>query len=79
MAKTKPVTRTSQGLRDILFDEIEQMRGENGDPKRANAVAGLAKQIMHTARVEMEYARTVAAASESGGDVLLGQLRLGTG
>lgn len=78
MPKVDKVNRTSQGLRDILFDEIEQMRGESGDPKRANAVAGLAKQIMHTAKVEMEFARTVAAAQANGGDMLLGQLKLGS-
>lgn len=47
-------TRTTAGLRDILFDEIDRMRSEDGDPQRAMAVANLSKQIINTAKVEME-------------------------
>jgi len=70
--------RTTKGLRDILFDEIEALRGEKGDPTRAQAVANLARQIMNTARVEMEFLRTIDAATKSGGSVELGKLELGS-
>lgn len=48
-------SRTSRGLRDILFDEIDELRSGEGDPPKALAVAKLAQQIMSTVRVEMEF------------------------
>lgn len=78
MIKRKSVERTSQGLRDILFEEIDQLRGENGDPQRATAVVNLAKQIMNTARVEMDFVRTTQMIEQGGGNVMLGSLRLGS-
>lgn len=78
MTKPKTSNRTTQGLRDILFDEIDQLRGENGDPQRAMAVANLAKQIVNTAKVEMEYVRTVHDMKEIGADMMLGSLALGS-
>jgi hypothetical protein len=70
--------RTSAGLRDILFDEIEQLRGPNGDPRRALAVANVARQIVNTVRVELDYAKQVREIQDKGGDVTLGTLPLGT-
>jgi hypothetical protein len=78
MSKPSKSARTSQGLRDILFDEIDQLRGENGDPQRATAVANLAKQIVNTAKVEMDFVRTTQAIEAAGGNVMLGQLKLGS-
>ncbi len=70
--------RTSEGLRDILFDEIEQLRGPNGDPRRALAVANVARQIVNTVRVELDFAKQVREIKEWGGDVTLGTLPLGS-
>jgi hypothetical protein len=53
---TKPITRTSEGLRDV-FNEIEELQQRNGDPRRALAVSNVARQIINTVRVELEYAR----------------------
>jgi len=72
------VSRTTKGLRDILFDEIEELRAGNGDPVKANAVAHLAKQILNTARVEMDFLRTLDAAKEAGKPMELGDLELGS-
>lgn len=79
MAKppTKP-TRTSQGLRDILFDEIEELRSGNGDPWRALAVSQLAKQIVSTVRAEMNFMKQVHGGKETSGDVAVGTMVLGT-
>lgn len=76
--KTKSHPRTTHGLRDILFDEIDRMQGENADPTRATAVAGLAKQIIATAKVELEFHRTLANINKDGGNVSLGTLSLGS-
>ena len=74
--KSKNV-RTSQGLRDILFNEIEELQNGTGDPRRAVAVSNLARQIIGTVRVELDFARQAAALREAGGDVALGTLKLG--
>lgn len=72
-----PVQRTSQGLRDVLFDEITSLRGPDADPRRAMAVASLAKQIVNTVRVELDVAKEMVAIREKGGDVTVGTLALG--
>lgn len=75
--KNKPA-RTTQGLRDILFEEIEELRSGNGDPTKSLAVANLAKQIVNTAKVELDFHRTLQQFSETGKSVEMGTLRLGT-
>ena len=52
-------TRTSSGLRDILFDEIEELRRGTGDIKRAAAIAKLAGQIIASARLDVDYSLAV--------------------
>jgi hypothetical protein len=70
--------RTTQGLRDVLFDEIEELRSGKGDPATAQAIASLAKQIINTARIEMDFVRTIAASEATGRPIGLGHLPLGT-
>lgn len=56
-APDEPALRTSAGLRDALFDEIDAFRTGKGDPQRAVAVSKLAAQILCAAKVEHEVAR----------------------
>ena len=72
------VTRTSQGLRDIMFDEIEELKSGEGDPKKSMAIANLAKQIVNTAKVELDFHRQMAAQAEAGSPVKMGTLQLGS-
>jgi hypothetical protein len=74
----KQVTRTSQGLRDILFDEIEELRSGDGDPQKSMAVANLAKQIVNTAKIELDFHRQMAQHAEAGSPVKMGSLQLGS-
>jgi len=78
MTKKNGNGRTTQGLRDILFEEIESVRGENSDPSKSMAVAKLAQQILNTAKVEMQFARTMVEAANAGTPLQLGNLRLGS-
>lgn len=78
VAKKAAHPRTTHGLRDILFDEIELMRSDKADPTRAMAVANLSKQIISTAKVELEFHRTMAQLAEQGAPVSLGTLSLGS-
>jgi hypothetical protein len=77
-APAKKIERTTQGLRDILFNEIEELQTDAADPRKAMAVANLARQIVNTAKVELEFVRGLQAAKESGGSAELGSLRLGS-
>lgn len=60
---TNPVGRTSAGLRDAIFDEIDAIRNGESNPTRANAVAKLAAGIVDTVRMDIEvqkFAQAVA-------------------
>lgn len=63
-ALTAPSVRTGEGLRDILFDEIDKLRAGTGNPTVAIAVAKLACQIINTVKVEVEYQRHIRALNE---------------
>lgn len=52
-----PIVRTSAGLRDAIFDEIDAIRSGTSNPTRANAVAKLATGIVETVRMELEVQR----------------------
>ena len=52
-----PVKRTSAGLRDAIFDEIDAVRNGTSNPTRANAIAKLATGIVETVRMEIEVQR----------------------
>ncbi len=54
--------RTSAGLRNALFDEIDALRRGDGDPQRAMAVAKLAQNILATAKMEYQIGKSGAAA-----------------
>lgn len=73
----KAPSRTTQGLRDILFDEIDELRGGNGDASKSLAVANLAKQIINTAKVELDFHRAMHAMDMEGAPIQLGNLKLG--
>lgn len=72
------MTRSTSTLRDILFDEIEQVRGPNGDHRRALAVARLSQQIISTATVEMRFHKMRMAAEKEGQEMKLGSMDLGS-
>jgi hypothetical protein len=74
------VERTSGGLRDAIFDELDAIRNGNSNPTRANAVAKLAGSIVETVRMEIEvqkYARTVDDKKPMANAPLGESLRLG--
>lgn len=74
----KNMKRTSKGLRDVLFDEIESLRSGDGDPSRALAVANLAKQIINTVKIELDYHREAMRLQETGNPMQLGNVELGS-
>ena len=76
------VNRTSAGLRDAIFDEIDAIRNGTSNPTRANAVAKLATGIVETVRMELEVQRHLRQAApgsveHAGNSVLGSPLTLG--
>ena len=53
--------RTSTGLRDTLFKEIDMLRSGESNPSKARAVASLANQILQSIKIEIELHRYVTA------------------
>ena len=60
--------RTSQGMRNALFDEMDALRSGESTPQRARAIAALSGQILQSVRLEMDAQRMHA---EYGDDVAL--------
>lgn len=52
---SEKVSRTTKGMRDALFDEIDALRNGTGDVQKAQAIAALANNIVKIARAEMEF------------------------
>lgn len=63
-AAPDPVSRTSAGLREALFQEIDAIRDGTSNPTRANAVAKLATGISDTVRMEIEVSKHMQNAAD---------------
>lgn len=72
--KTK---RTSSGLREMLFDEIDALRSGESNPARARALATMASTVLRSVEVEVEFQKYVAAATSKNASGKLGSLNLG--
>lgn len=59
MAKKKVIktTRTSTGLKNALFDEIDALRNGTTKATQLNAVSRASKEIVSIARIELENAK----------------------
>lgn len=66
----KPVIRTSAGLRDAIFDELDAIRTGESNPTRANAVAKLAGSIVETVRMEVDVQKHLQRNRHNGGSNL---------
>lgn len=74
-----PAARTTRGLRDLLFDEIDELRTGEGNPEKSMAVANLAKQIVNTAKVELDFQRVIQDHAAAGNPLpAMGTLELGS-
>lgn len=60
MIGTAPTIRTSAGLRDALFDELDGLRNGESNPAKANAVAKLAGQVIDTVKMELDVQKHLA-------------------
>lgn len=69
--------RTSAGLRDALFDEIDDLRAGNSNAARARSVAMLANSVLQSVSAEIEYHKYVSDLSKGNAISKLGVLELG--
>ena len=53
------VVRTSLGLRNALFDELDALRDGKSNPQRASAMSKLAVQIINSVRMDIEFQKHV--------------------
>jgi len=75
----KPMERTSAGLRNALFDEIDMIRSGSSNPARARALATLANTCLKSVLVEIEYHKYVNdITNKKAGIAKLGSLELGS-
>jgi len=49
--------RSSQGLREMLFDELDNIRNGKSNPQRANAITKASAVILDSAKLEVQYAK----------------------
>lgn len=64
--ENSPVLRTSAGLRDALFDELDNLRNGKTNPAKANSVAKLADGIIETVRMELDVRSALAKMPTNG-------------
>ncbi|KKK47247.1 hypothetical protein LCGC14_3157150, partial [marine sediment metagenome] len=57
--KTKLVVRTSKGLQDCLFNEIDDLHSGKATLQSSAAIATLAFRIIQVARLELDAGRSV--------------------
>lgn len=72
----KNINRSSGGLRDALFDEIDALRRGESNAARARSVAMIANSILQSVSAEIEYHKYVADASKGASVQKLGMLEL---
>jgi hypothetical protein len=58
-ANGKEIVRTSQGLRDVLMDELQALCDGRTTPTMANAKTKLVGEIVNTVQLELNVAKFV--------------------
>ena len=62
---SKKIQRTSSGLREALFDELDALRAGTSDPTKVAAVANIARQIINSVRIDLDYHRLLRDVEEA--------------
>ena len=72
-----PMARTSAGLRNVLFDEVDALRNGTSNPARARSIAMLTNTALKSVEVEIEFHKYVSDVSKFEGGAKIGILELG--
>jgi len=70
--------RTSKGLRDVLFDELDALRHGKSSPTQSNAVAKLAGSVVETVKMEIEAQKFISSMSKVSSESAIQTLELGS-
>lgn len=57
----KQIVRDTQGIKDALFDALDELRSGKIQPPKANAIAKQALGILATTRLEMDFKKLQVA------------------
>jgi hypothetical protein len=71
------IVRTSSGLREALFSEWDALNDGRSNPKMAMAKAHIAKQVINSVKIEIEFASHVRSAKEGEMSALTAPIALG--
>lgn len=66
----KEVAKTSRGLAQAMFEELEMLRSGESTPQQARAKASIANTICTISRLEMDFARFVSASRAEESDAM---------
>lgn len=64
-----PVTRTSVGLRDALFDELDDLRSGKSTAQKASSVSRIAMAVINSVKMEIEHQKHVASTIATGAGI----------
>ncbi len=67
-----PVPRTTEGLRDALFDEINLLRTGNGNLQRARALCQLSNQVIDSIRIQIQHGKLLLDGRNKNANIQLG-------
>lgn len=56
-SQDKSSTRTSKGLKEVMFQQLDNLMSDNPDYKRANGIAKAVKTIVDVNKTELEFAK----------------------
>ena len=59
MAKKNGATTNIQGLRDVLYVQIDGLRDGSVDPKIANSISNASSKILSTVKLELQYLKMI--------------------
>lgn len=69
------IPKTTEGLRDALFDEINLIREGKSNPQRAREIARMADKIIDSIKVQIQYGRLLNKADSTGKATYLGTIK----
>ncbi len=58
--------RTTEGLRDMLFEELDLFREGRSSIKRAQVIVNFAREIINASRLEIVHAAMLLEANKNG-------------
>jgi hypothetical protein len=78
IAQLPKVQRSTAGLRDALFDALDDLRGPKPDVSRSMAVAAISREIINVAKAEMDFHQRLNKDKQLSEDFTTRTLELGS-